>query len=466
MTDPAAPAAPADTTTAHERASAVIDRLHAYWAGREVVLLVNRYDGATRALADELTACGAVIAAVVAGSRCEPGAFGARHVWNCADHGISLPRARFDAWLREPPAELVRWLDDLDPDRTWTALGTTYTDTGEFCSRPVHGWWRREWAHWEDKTEVDALWERAGTPAPPYEVLPVDSPDLTGAVARLDRGRGVVLAADATRSALGSSKGLRWVRRPDELQPALDDFAGTTDRLRVAAFMPGVPFSIMGMVLDSGVAAFEPFEIITLRDPADARLVYGGTSTWWRADPEVRRQIRHHTRLVGERLAAEADYRGMFSIDGLATGDGFAVTELNPRHVSGLSLWAGWPEFPARLFNRAVQERVAGFVDSDWQDIEDSFSEAIRRSPAYMVKIPLEEGQAEQGTGTVLVPGGPKDGPEPDERAVRYSIEPKALRVLDVDQPRQDGAVAPLAAEVANRLCSAGLVSFLDDHAH
>lgn len=455
----------APATLAAERASVVIDRLCAHWAGREVVLLVNREDGATRALAGELEACGAVIAAVVAGSRCAPGTFGARHVWNGADHGISLPRSEFDAWLREPPAELAHWLDTLDPDRTWTALGTTYTDTGEFCGRPVHGWWRRTWAHWEDKTEVDALWERAGTPAPPYQVLPLDDPALTDVVARLDRGRGVVLAADATRSALGSSKGLRWVRRPEELQSALEDFVGITDRVRVATFMPGVPFSILGMVLDSGVAAFEPFEIITLRDPVDARLVYGGTSTWWRADPEVRRQIKHHTRLVGERLAADADYRGMFSIDGLATEDGFAATELNPRHVSGLSLWAGWPEFPARLFNRAVQERVPGFVDVDWRDIEESFSEAIRRGPAYMVKLPLETGAAASATGTVMVPGGPKGSPEAVERAVRYSVEPRALRVLDVDSPRGDGAVAPLVAEVANRLCSAGLVSFLEDYA-
>ncbi|WP_225821763.1 hypothetical protein [Streptomyces naphthomycinicus] len=461
MTDSAVGAHP---TTAAERASAVTDRLRAHWAGREVVLLVNRDDGATRALAGELRACGAVVAAVVAGDRCAPGDFGARHVWNCADHGITLPRSRFDAWLREPPAELADWLDRLDPGRTWTALGTTYTDTGEFCGRPVHGWWRRDWAHWEDKTEVDALWERAGTPAPPYEVLAVDSPGLADAVARLDRGRGVVLAADATRGALGSSKGLRWVRRPEELGAALDDFRGSTDRLRVATFMPGVPFSVLGMVLDSGVAAFEPFEIITLRDPVDARLVYGGTSTWWRADPRVRERIRHHTRLVGERLAAEADYRGMFSIDGLATADDFAVTELNPRHVSGLTLWAGWPEFPARLFNRAVQERMAGFVDVDWRDIEESFSDAIRRSPAYMVKLPVAEGAVKTPvTGIVRVPGGPQGGPEADERTLRYALEPGALRVLDVDRPRQDGAIAPLAAEAVNRLCSAGLVSFLDD---
>jgi hypothetical protein len=134
----------------------------------------------------------------------------------------------------------------------------SYTDVAEFCGLPVHGWWRPEWARWEDKTLVDGLWQRASVPAPPFAVIPVDEPSLGGWYRELDRGRGVILAADATRAFLGSSKGLRWLRDATGADDALRTFDGITDRVRVAAFMPGTPCSILGMVLPTGVAVFEP----------------------------------------------------------------------------------------------------------------------------------------------------------------------------------------------------------------
>jgi hypothetical protein len=448
------------TQLAAPRVSAIADRLRAEWTGRRVVLLINRFDGATRALADELAACGATVGAMVSGVS---GVSGGRFdqpgvpVWSCPEHGVRLRRRDFDGWLRQPPAELTAWLDGLDPARQWAVLGTSYTDVGEFCGRPVHGWWRPEWATWEDKTVVDQLWERVGVPAPPHAVLPLNAADLPQWVGRLDRGRGVVLAADTTGGILGSSKGLRWVRRPDELDAALRAFAGSTERVRVAAYLPGIPCSILGMVLPDGVAVFEPFEIVTLRRPDTAQLVYCGTSTWWHAPEAARVAVREHTRRVGDELARAADYRGMYSVDGILGEDGFFATELNPRHVSGLTLWAGWPQFPVRLFNRAVQER-AGWLTATgvgYRDVEDAFCRTIRQHPAYVVRIPTGE-RPDRGVGSSIVC-------TPTEQTVSYRVEDGSAMILDVEPVDHDGAVGPAAAALAEILGGGRLVSYRDD---
>ena len=53
--------------------------------------------------------------------------------------------------------------------------------------------------------------------------------------------------------------------------------------------------------------------------------------------PRRREQMRAIARRAGERLRAEVDYRGAFTVDGVLTGDGFLPTELNPRNGAGLA---------------------------------------------------------------------------------------------------------------------------------
>jgi hypothetical protein len=266
----------------------------------------------------------------------------------------------------------------------------------------------------------------------------------------------VVLAADASRSALGSSKGLRWVRGgPGALPEAVRDLAGTTDRVRAAAFLPGVPMSILASVLPRGTAVFEPFEIVTLFDPVSGDFVYGGTSTWWHATPAERERVREDTRRVGEAMRAQAGYRGMFSVDGVVGPHGFAATELNPRHVSGLTLWAGWPQFPMRLFNRAIQEGEPAFADADPDTLEEAVCAAIRKHPAAMVKLPYGHGTGELSTVELHVDGG--------TRRVTYRPGAGSTQLLHVDPMDADGAVAPAAAALANLLGAPGLVSFRAD---
>ncbi|MEV6032900.1 hypothetical protein AB0L65_17210 [Nonomuraea sp. NPDC052116] len=455
------------SATPRERVAEIIERIRRHWTGRTVVLLVNRYGGATRALAEELEASGARIGAVVAGSRLDPRATLASPVWNCADHGIRLSMRDFDTWLRDPAPELASWLDALDPGRSWPVIGTSYTDVPQVCGRSVNGWWRREWAQWEDKTRVDELWRQAAVPAPDHEVLPAsDANAVRAAVGRLDLGCGTVIAADASRAFLGSSKGLRWVRDAEETEEAVRHFGGTTDRVRVATFVPGTPCSILGMVLPSGVAVFEPFEIVTLGDPRTGRLLYAGSSTWWRTSPEAREAMRESTRRAGWELAETCGYRGIYSVDGILGPEGFFATELNPRHVSGLSLWAGWPEFPVRLFNRAVQEQVPEFLDVDPVAVETAFNDVIRRNPAYTVRVPVSAVLGDQASAVRESSLTTVTDPRPVTQRVRFEVLPDALRLLNLTPVLPDGTAAPAAAALANAFGMPGLTYFPDGARH
>jgi hypothetical protein len=243
------------------------------------------------------------------------------------------------------------------------------------------------------------------------------------------------------------------VRSAAELADARARYAGTCDRLRISPFLPGVPNSILGMVLPDGVAVFDPFEIITLRRPDTGELIYGGTSTWWRPGERDREQIRQYTRQVGEDLAASAGYVGIYSVDGLLGPDGFLATELNPRHVSGLGLRAGWPEVPMRLLNRAIQQGSPALPAFDHRDLETAVRDAVRANPSCSLWVPLTGAAPSTSEQTACVLG----------RTVRFRVTCGGFWLLDGELGAGDGTIGPVAAELAATLGSADLVSFADD---
>ena len=60
-------------------------------------------------------------------------------------------------------------------------------------------------------------------------------------------------------------------------------------------------------------------------------------------------------RATGALLRAEVGYRGAFTIDGVATSDGFLPTELNPRSGAGLNVMLrGLPDLPLQLLLDAL----------------------------------------------------------------------------------------------------------------
>ncbi|MGW5329737.1 hypothetical protein [Streptomyces sp. NPDC004014] len=450
---------------ARQRLSRVIDDMRRTWAGRRVIMTVHKFNGGMRALAEELGRSGASLAAVVINTRPAPGDPAAEHVWSCAERGLEMTHRQFEAWLSTRPAELLEWLDEVDPGRDCHMLGTTYAEYAELGGRPAYGHWRKGWEAWEDKTRIDELWRTVGIPAPAHVVCPIDDPALTGTAAALDQGHGVMVAIDTTVDVLGSSQGLRWVRSRGELDAALAQLRGRTEMVRIAAFVPGVPCSAMGMVLPDGVAVFDPIEVITLHRPGTGQLVYCGTSTYWRAGDEQRERLREYARRVGQELADSLGYLGIFSIDGLLGDKEFAATELNPRHVSGLGVRPGWPEFPTRLLNRAVQDGEPEGREVGWKDIEEVYRAEVLRSPSASLWVALPP-------GAVAVPDGTEttaevsvtDGSAEVTCQVRYRPQCGGVWIDGVvgDSLPHDGALGPVTAALARALGARDLSSFTE----
>jgi hypothetical protein len=426
---------PADAAELGRR---VDDGLREYWAGRRVFVLTQFADGGVARLAAELSQVDAEVVGVLSAVPPGPGAPAVAPVWH-PDDGRTA-----DEWLADPPAVLRQWLDRIDPDGQAVVAGGNFTGAGSLCGRPVHGWRRPGWVRLEDKTAIDRVWREVGVPAPEYVVLPLGDPATAERARELDRGAGVVVALDATTGNRGDAKGLRWVRSGAELDAALRWAGDKTDQVRIAEFVPGVPCSVLAMVLADGVAVFDPIEIVTLRDPRTADLVFCGSATRWRPDETRRDEIREHVRRVGLHIGRELGYRGLFSVDGVLGAEGFRATELNPRHASGLGLRAGWPEFPLYLVQRAAQESVPGIVGLPSAEVEQVFRRIVAEHPSLSVAVPLAG--AADGEGVL--------------DAVGYRVRGGRAQVLDVDQSRVDGAVAPAVAAFATAVGTRELLAF------
>ncbi|MFT3855008.1 MAG: hypothetical protein QM733_20075 [Ilumatobacteraceae bacterium] len=300
--------------------------------------------------------------------------------------------------LGDLPPDAVAALDAFDPDRTALVIGDFLTESPTLAGRPFLAHRRPEWLALDDKTAIDAFWDRAGIARAPSAVVQA-TPDAVAAVwAHVDRGDGVVLAVDATHGWTGGAEGTRPVRDRSRLSEAFDGWEGRT--MRVTPFLEGVPCSIHGIVFADHVAVFRPVELVVLRrgdeffagaepqgeatnrhgsvfrlaKPDETSIVrhaggllgsffYAGCSSIWDPPPAAREQMRATARRAGEQLRAEVGYRGAFTVDGVLTADGFRPTELNPRNGAGLGTMSRELDFPLQL----LLDALVGGVELDWR---------------------------------------------------------------------------------------------------
>lgn len=224
-----------------------------------------------------------------------------------------------------------------------------------------------EWVALEDKMTVDRLFEDAGVATAPSEVVEVAQAVAAGR--RLASRDGSVWVADNTEGWHGGGEYVRWVRSVDDEPAATAWLSEHSNHVRVMPFLAGVPCSIHGFIAGPGdVAVFRPVEMLIARDLGGPGFQYLGMSTLWDPPTTMRDQMRSVARSVAHHLDEIVDFRGPFSVDGVATATGFLPTEMNPRMSSGFGIQAGTAEsLRIGLLTRAV---IEGDVEISATDLE------------------------------------------------------------------------------------------------
>jgi hypothetical protein len=338
--------------------------LEACYGQRRWILALDVLAGATRLVA-ALRDLGADEVFVIAGSRGTGPVPDDAAAVVLGVRGATVMQAirAFEQALGDLDAAVLAEIDRFDPEHVARIVPTNFTGLTTVAGRPVHGARPRRWQALEDKTVIDAFWRAAGVPTAPSEVVAARPPELHEAAARLDRGQGTVWVADNKRGWHGGATLLRWVRTPADGAEAVAFFADRADRVRVMPFLEGIPCSIHGVVFAETTITLRPCEMIVLRRWQRPDLLYAGMATTWDPPAADRERMRALAVRVGDHLRRTVGYRGVFTVDGVMTRDGFRPTELNPRFGAAARLLASAAEIPLYLVHLAVVDGT----DADWQ---------------------------------------------------------------------------------------------------
>lgn len=276
--------------------------------------------------------------------------------------------------LIDPPAEIRAQIDAWDPDGRALVLGEPFPTSATLLGRPLFGRRRPEWAALEDKLAIVEVLEAARVTTAASEQVPVTEADrLVDAHRRLATDLGTVWAGDNRSGWHGGGSGTFWIPDAASARVAAGDGGlAPFDRVRVMAFIAGIPCSIHGLVTDGErpPAVFRPCEMVMLRDPVDHRFVYARSATYWDPAEGDREQMRDVARRVGIELARRVDHRGVFTVDGVLGSGGFLPTEVNVRF--GAALPSLLPTEAGGRINLGLVDRavVEGVLDVDPDELE------------------------------------------------------------------------------------------------
>jgi hypothetical protein len=357
----------------------------------------------------------------------------------------------FEAAVHDLPAGVLERIDRWDPDRRALVLGSFLDVEGEVAGRPMYGVRPPAWAELEDKTTVQSLWDEAGIATADSAVVAAEAGALRAGAAAVDRGAGTVWVADNRDGWHGGGEYLRWVRDGATADAALEFLQANADVARVMPFLEGIPCAVHGVVLPDAVAVFRPVEMVTLRRPGDAKLLYSGVSTFWQAPAADTAEMREVARRVGSVLRHRVGFRGAFTVDGVLAEDGFLPTELNARPGAGLGFLVGsLEELPFMAVNRAI---IAG-EDLDYRpaELERAVIAGAAAGPRggghVSVSVAVEEveeveivfdgdtcrtaADGETADGTMSLGPGPLGGflrvtPDPERVSAGPSVAPRAV---------------------------------------
>ncbi len=268
--------------------------------------------------------------------------------------------------IADPSSAVLDAVHRFDPESRGIVLVPPFLDVRALGDRRAFGARRSEWVALEDKTTIDELFDAADVPRPASTIVAAEPSALDRAATQLDRSSGTVWSADARDGFNGGGAYVRWVRDVGDRREAKARLLPHCNRIRVATFVEGVPCSIHGFVVDDGVAVFRPVELVTLRAPTAPRLRYCGCATYFDPPAATVEVMRGAAARLGEHLRARVVYRGAFTLDGIASADGWVATECNPRFGAGLGyVGTVLPEATLMMLHYAVVEGVADVPSAD-----------------------------------------------------------------------------------------------------
>lgn len=234
------------------------------------------------------------------------------------------------------PEDAREALDLYDPERTALVVGTFWHEQKFVAGRKSLAYREPDWLAFDDKSVIDSVWDKIGVVREPSLIIPIDKEKLIAATSRMDNGDGVVWSGDSREGVSGGAVGVRWIRSEADIDKALEYYSANCDKLRIMPFLEGIPCSIHGIVFSDYVAALRPVEMVVLRKADSNEFFYAGTATYWDPAPKDREAMRAMAKQVGSALREMVNYRGIFTVDGVMTKDGFRPTEMNTRSGAGI----------------------------------------------------------------------------------------------------------------------------------
>lgn len=253
------------------------------------------------------------------------------------------------------PQKALARVDHFDPGFSARAWRPFFSAGEPVAGRPTFGARPQAWQALEDKTQVEALWQKAGIPHAPSRVLAPERQAILDAWSDLDRGQGVVLSGDMKAGFNGGAAYVRWLRSAGDLDRELPLFTWDCERVRLMPLLEGIPCSMHGFVVGEEVAAFVPCEMLVLRRPS-GQFVYCSTATSWEPAAEDTLAMTEVVQRVGRHLSRTLGYRGAFTVDGVLGAHGFWPTELNPRVGAAMFPLFGGLDIPITALHFAAIE--------------------------------------------------------------------------------------------------------------